>query len=60
MAYKIKAGKGNPLPKRARYRYRKTGKKTRQRLAFVNNKAVEIVGQRKKNKKWIETYRKTQ
>jgi len=49
---------GNPISKRARYRYRVTGKGRRQRLAFVNNNVVEIVGQKKLKGKWKETYRK--
>jgi len=49
---------GNPLPEKARYRYRVTGKNKRQRLAFVNNAVVEIVGQKKTKGKWKETYRK--
>jgi len=57
MAYKIKR-KRNPISKRARYRYRVTGKGRRQRLAFVNNNVVEIVGQKKVRNKWVETYRK--
>ncbi len=58
MVYKIKRRKRNPVPKSARYRYRVTAKNRRQRLAFVNNRVVEIVGQKKIKGKWIETYRK--
>ncbi len=60
MVYKVKRKrrKGNPVPYSARYRYKKTGRNTRQRLAFLNNEVVEIVGQKKIKGKWKETYRK--
>ncbi len=48
-----------PLPyprKKIRYRYKKISPGKRQRLAFVNNKVVEVTGYRKKNHKWVEKY----
>ena len=44
-----------PKGKKVRYRYRKLGPKRRQRLAFVNNVAVEVVGYRRKNG-WVKCY----
>lgn len=38
-----------PLPKGIRYRYRKISPKRKQRLAFRNNKVIEITGYRKEN-----------
>lgn len=45
-----------PLSKGTRFRYRKLGKKRRQRLAFKNNKVVEVSGYKKRNGKWVKKY----
>jgi len=42
--------------KKARYRYRTISSTKRQRLAFKNNRAVEVTGYTKRNGKWVKTY----
>jgi len=44
-----------PVPKGIRYRYRKISKKKRQRLAFVNNKVVEITTYHRRNG-WVKKH----
>ena len=47
-----------PLPyKKVRYRYKKLGPKRKQRIAFVNNKVVEITGYERKNG-WVRGHTK--
>ena len=48
-----------PLPyRKVRYRYRKISPKKRQRLAFADNKVVEVVGY-KRNGGWVEEYKRS-
>lgn len=42
--------------KNARYRFKKTGPRTRQRFAFVGKEVREITSYRKKNGVWVRSH----